>query len=288
MKYIFFGTPVFAARVLEGLCAAGISPLALICNPDRPMGRKKTITAPPAKQVAQKWDVMFLQPEKLEEAIDRIKGLQPEFFVVAAYGHILKKDVLDIPPLGTIGVHPSLLPELRGASPIQSAILRGDPETGISLYLLDEKMDHGPILAADKISVGENYYPELRDRLAELAGKMLIRILPLFKAGKITPKNQNHELATFTAKFSREDGFLDPVFLGAALRGESPDLVREINNKIHALATEPGTWTYARALAGLNSAPGTEVKILNSRIDGGKLILEKIQPAGKNPQNYRK
>src|SRR6266481_8138985 len=154
MKYVFFGTPEFAAIVLDELIAAGFLPDAIICNPDRPAGRKKVITPPPVKKlIAERGlesQTKILQPEKptpeLFKEFDDI-----DFFVVAAYAKIIPQSILDIPRLGAIGVHPSLLPKYRGSSPIQSAILAGEMETGVTLYMLDHKMDHGPMLAAERV-----------------------------------------------------------------------------------------------------------------------------------------
>jgi len=287
MKYVFLGSPNFAARVLRSAAGRGLIPIAVIANPDRPTGRKKTLTPPPAKLVAQEYGIPCFQPEKPAHIAEEMRNLAPDMMVVAAYSHILKNDFLKIPKMGTMGVHPSLLPELRGASPIQSAILRGDSETGVTLYLLDDKVDHGPVLAQKKVIIGNLYYQELENILADLGGEMLAETLPAYLNGKISARPQPISGATFTSKFSREDGFIDTALLRAALNGESLDAATEINNKIRALAREPGAWTNAKGLPGLNQLPETEVKILRSRIDGGKLIIEQVQAAGKNPQIYK-
>ncbi|MDP2598520.1 MAG: methionyl-tRNA formyltransferase, partial [Candidatus Liptonbacteria bacterium] len=152
-KYVFFGTPEFAAIVLDKLISAGFPPSAVVCNPDRPVGRKKIITPPATKsQIMVRGsrfmdEIKILQPEKLDSGFEhQISNIKPEFGIVAAYAKIIPKNIIELFPKGVIGVHPSLLPKYRGASPIQSAILDGEKEAGVTLYLLDEKMDHGPIL----------------------------------------------------------------------------------------------------------------------------------------------
>ncbi|PIU98594.1 methionyl-tRNA formyltransferase, partial [Candidatus Wolfebacteria bacterium CG03_land_8_20_14_0_80_40_12] len=190
MNYVFFGTPEFAAIILEKLINVGLLPQAIVCNPDKPVGRKKIVTPPPTKLV--------IRNQKIE---DRIKILQPEdldfkfqilnskfdFFIVAAYAKILPKGILNIPRLGTIGVHPSLLPKYRGPTPIQTAILNGDEETGASLFLLDEEIDHGKIISNEKLEMRNEDYKILSKKLAGLGAELLIKTLPDFMAGKITP-----------------------------------------------------------------------------------------------------
>ncbi|HTY40062.1 MAG TPA: methionyl-tRNA formyltransferase, partial [Candidatus Paceibacterota bacterium] len=176
MRLVFFGTPRFAEIVLQHLFAADIRPIALVANPDRPVGRKKVLTPPPTVQLVRDTcppkSVEVLQPETLDAAfISRLASLKPDVSVIAAYAKIIPLDLVELPRLGTLGVHPSLLPTLRGASPIASAILTGAERTGATIYRMDEKMDHGPILAArvlkdaDLSAIDE---PTLETKLAEL------------------------------------------------------------------------------------------------------------------------
>src|SRR3990167_5776499 len=161
MRYIFFVTPNFAAIILEKLIKSSLIPSAVVCNPDRPIGRKKNITPPPTKSLALHYNIPILQPEILTNNKLQITNYKPDFFVVAAFSKILSKEILQIPRLGTIGIHPSLLPKYRGATPIQTAILNGDTETGTTLYLIDEKIDHGAILAQRKLPIENLNYQEL-------------------------------------------------------------------------------------------------------------------------------
>jgi len=284
-KFVFFGTPEFAAIVLEKIIAAGFIPSAVLCNPDRPVGRKKIITPPPTKVLAEKNNIKVYQPEKLEIS-PPAGGLDLEigkidFAVVAAYSKIIPKKILEIPRLGTIGVHPSLLPKYRGASPIQSAILAGEKETGVTLFLTDEKVDHGPILAKRELTMtNDDDYDNLQKRLADLAADLLIETLPKFLTGEIKPRTQNESEATYTKKFRAEDGFVDLEILRQAQDGTSPGQPEIILRKIRALNPEPGVWTIIPPTGG-----GKRTKILEAEIANGKLRIKKIQIEGGKQKN---
>lgn len=282
MKYVFFGTPRFAAIIVDRLIRAGMPPAALVCNPDRPVGRKKIVTPPPTKLVATENEaaaITILQPEKLDEAfIETLHALQPDFFVVAAYAKIIPRDVLDIPRLGTLGTHPSLLPKYRGASPIQSVLLAGEKETGTTIYAMDEKMDHGAIYTQKRMAIadGENYLG-LEERLAQLSADALAATMPGFCAGTIQPYEQDENEATFTKKFTTEDGFVSEDDLRAAQSG-NVSLARAIFHKIKALNPEPGCWTMDN---------GKRVKLLEATIEGEILKLTTIQEEGQKARKYQ-
>ncbi|HQA96164.1 MAG TPA: methionyl-tRNA formyltransferase, partial [Candidatus Colwellbacteria bacterium] len=177
-NFVFFGTPEFAAIILKNLVKAGFVPKAVVANPDKPIGRKRVITPPPAKQIVldSGKNIKILQPEKITpEFLETLKSIPADFYLVAAYAKILPQELIDIPRLGVVGVHPSLLPELRGASPIQSAILEGKTRTGVSLFLIDALMDHGPVLRQKTIPIDPDDNSEtLTEKLAELSSKMLV------------------------------------------------------------------------------------------------------------------
>ena len=284
MRYVFFGSPKFAAIILEKLIDAGYIPTAVVCNPDRPVGRKKIITPPPVKAKIMNYElgimnkIKILQPEKLDEkfhnSLFKIHN-SFDFFVVAAYANIISKQILDIPKLGTIGVHPSILPKHRGSSPIQTAILNNDEKTGVALYLMNEKMDNGPIIAQSKIKITAQNYEKLSEELANNGADLLIETLPKFLRGEITPKKQDHNQATFTKKFTTQDAFIEPDELEKAIN-IGGEIAVKIYNKIRALNPEPGTWTLQQA----QSKP-QRMKILEAElIDDKKLKLKKIQYEG--------
>ncbi len=281
MKYVFFGTPEFAAGVLQKLIAANMPPDILVANPDRPFGRKQVITAPLTKQLIGESGlsdrVRILQPEKLSPVPQEIIDLKPDFFVVAAYAKILRPDILSIPRLGTIGVHPSLLPKFRGASPIQSALLSGEAKTGVALYRMGVGVDDGPVYKMQAFDIGERNYPELETALADLAGEMLVSFIPEFLADKATAVDQDEKAATLTRKFVSEDGFIELEYLLAALAGDKEKSL-DILRKIRALNPEPGTWTVK---------DGKRIKLLKAGLADGILKLELIQREGKTPEEYK-
>lgn len=281
-KFVFFGTPEFAAIILEKLIDGGFIPAAVVCNPDRPVGRKKIITAPPVKQIIRNEKlenrIEILQPENPSSLISHLSSLKSDFFVVAAYAKIIPEKLLEIPPLGVIGVHPSLLPKHRGASPIQSAILNGDEETGVSLYLLDDKMDHGPILAKSKLQIANSNCEELMRKLATAGGDLLVETLPKFLNGEIKPQPQNESEATYAKKFERSDAFIEPGDIREAEAGTNREKTAEIERKIRAFNPEPGAWTIR---------DGKQVKLLEAEVRDGKLILKKIQKEGEKPITLR-
>src|SRR3989344_2370441 len=210
MRYVFFGTPKFAATILEKLIDSGYIPDAVICNPDEPIGRKRILTPPPVKIIAKKFNFSIFQPLKLRgnlEFFDRIKKIKPDLAIVVAYGKIIPKEILGIPIYGFINVHGSLLPAYRGASPIQNAILNGEEKTGIILIKLDEEMDHGSIISNVECRISKiDTCETLSKKLAEMGGKLLIKTIPDYLAGKIKLIEQNHAKATYTAIIKKEDG----------------------------------------------------------------------------------
>ena len=276
MKFVFFGTPEFAAIIMEKLIKAGFVPEAVVCNPDKPVGRKKIITAPPVKTIAQKYNIPVLQPEKLSDVKSQLSDVNCQLFVVAAYSKIIPKEILEIPRLGTIGVHPSLLPKYRGATPIQTAILKGDEKTGTTLFLIDEKVDHGKIVASSKYqAISNDNYESLLKKLAELNANLLIEILPDIEEKIKNALPQDESQATYTKKFKTEDAFIKPEDLKRAENdGGRPTI--EIERKLRALNPEPGVWTIIN---------NKRVKILNARIQDNKLKLTRIQVEGKKPRS---
>ena len=277
MKYVFFGTPNFAARVLDGLINGGNPPSVLVCNPDKPVGRKKIITPPPTKQLILNREVpmKIFQPGSVKELSDLSDELfrECDFGVVAAYGQIIPRKVIDSARLGIIGVHPSILPKLRGASPIQGAILEGYEETGVSLFMLDEEVDHGPVLVQREISVGDYNYAKLEKRLADVGVELLLDTLPRFVTEKTELAAQNESEATYTAKYSASDGYVEPDELKTAETNGASAV--DISRKIRALNPEPGVYTVI---------DGKRTKLLGAELIDGKLKLTEIQKEGGLPR----
>ncbi len=283
MKFVFFGSPDFAAIVLGKLIDAGFAPLAVVCNPDKPVGRKQVITPPPVKVLAEKHGIPVIQLEKLDVTSYKLKVPSCDFAVVAAYSKIIPKDIIDIPKLGTIVVHPSLLPKYRGATPIQSAILSGEQTTGTTLFLIDEKVDHGAIIATRNLPIATNdNYEILSKKLAELSGDLLAETLPKFIAGEIKSQEQTHNEATFTKKFTTEDGFVKPEDLEEA-QSKGGSIAVEIERKIRALNPDPGVWTFGLKTP-FRMSENKRIKLLEGRLSPtGFVVLIKVQVEGRKP-----
>ena len=255
LKIVFFGTSAFAVSSLSGLIENGMSPVAVITSPDRLAGRGKKMKTSPVKKFclsgsqvanAAAWKPGFqvVQPEKIDqEFIEELKKIHPEIGVIASYGKILPKALIEIFPKGILNIHPSLLPKYRGASPIQEIILNGETETGVSIILLDEKMDHGSILSQTKFGASDvpNFvsrdlsditYQALHDSLAKLGAELLIETISKWMTGEITPHPQDDSRATFTKLIKKDDGKID-----------WSKKAEEIERMVRAYNPWPGTWT---------------------------------------------
>jgi methionyl-tRNA formyltransferase len=206
------GSPAFAVPTLRALVDAGHQVSLAVTQPPHPAGRGRHLTEPPGALAARELGVPVFQPERVRraDAVERIREEAPTAIVIAAYGQLLPRSILDIPRLGCINVHPSLLPRHRGPSPIPAAILAGDTATGASIMLLDEGMDSGPVLATREVPIAdEDDAVTLGPRLAELGARLLIDTLPHWAAGDIEPKPQNDAEASYSHLLRREDGVLD-------------------------------------------------------------------------------
>lgn len=257
MKIVFFGTPDFSAKFLSALIAdQDFSVVAVVCQPDAPVGRKKIITAPETKTLALKNSIPVLQPDKLKnsEIVEQLSTLEADLFVVVAYGRIIPENILKLAKLGTINVHPSLLPKYRGPSPIQSAIVNGETETGISIMLLDALMDHGPILAQAKIKLSTDETPEsLRIKAVEIGAPLLVDSLKKFSQGQIVPTPQDDNQATICKLLTRDDGRIN--------WSRTAD---QIDAQIRGLTPWPGTWT---------TWNNVQVKIIKAKISAESLVV---------------
>ncbi len=277
-KIVFFGTPQISVFVLEELEKKDIVPNLIVTTPDKKRGRKMLLTPSEVKVWAENNNVPTLQTDKItNEFIEELKQKAPhsgwDVFIVAAYGKLLPKQLLEIPKHGVVNVHPSLLPRLRGASPIRGAILADDKEVGVSVMLIDEKMDHGPILSQEKVEILEwpPHGKELDEILARLGGNLLADTLPKWIEGKITPQEQDHNKATFTKKITKEDGLID---LDA-------DPYQNLL-KIRAYEGWPGTYFFTQI-----GEKTTRIKIIDAELKEGKLNIIRVIPEGKKEIDYK-
>jgi len=211
MRIVFMGTPDFAVPCLEELINEGHEIVGVFTQPDKPVGRKRIITAPPVKQVALENNLEVFQPEKMRDGIafSIIEKLGPELIVVVAYGKILPKEILDFPKYGCINIHGSLLPKLRGAAPIQWSVINGCKETGVTSMQMDEGLDTGDMLIKGVLEIGENETAgELHDRLSVLGADILEETIEALQNGELSPEKQNHDEFTYAPMLSKE---LSPI-----------------------------------------------------------------------------
>lgn len=212
MRVVFMGTPEFAATPLEMLIKENIDIIAVVTQPDRPVGRKRIITPPPVKALAMKYNIPVYQPEKVrdEDFIKALDSFKPDLIAVVAFGQILPRQVLEIPKIGCINVHASLLPKYRGAAPIQWAIINGEKVTGVTTMWMDEGLDTGDIFLQEPIEIREDWTAlDLSKELSVLGGKLLLTTLEHIKSGKIIKKPQDNEKATYAPILKKEIGKID-------------------------------------------------------------------------------
>ena len=212
MRVIFMGSPEFAVPHLEHLILNQYQVVAVYTQPDRPAGRGRALAPPPVKRAALAWGLSVVQPASLREAgvVEQLTGLHPDVIVVAAFGQILPRSVLGIPRFGCINVHPSLLPGFRGASPVASAILAGDEFTGVSIMLMDEGLDTGPVLARAQIPVSvQDTTGSLTTKLSLIGARLLQEVLSYWSRGELTPQPQNEAEATYSGSITKEQGEID-------------------------------------------------------------------------------
>jgi methionyl-tRNA formyltransferase len=291
MRVIFLGTPEFAAIPLEALASdRRYEVVGVITQPDRPAGRGRAPEPPPAKQAALRLGIPVLQPETLRDpaAVAALAELRPDAGVVAAYGEILRKNVLALPPLGYLNIHPSLLPRQRGPAPVAGAILAGDAETGVSVMLLESKMDAGPILAQRCIPLpADARAGALTADLFRLGAAMLLEALAQYAGGVLEPRPQDESQATYTSLIQKSDGAVDwsrpAVQIERMTRAYDPWPGAQT-----AWRGQPLKLIAARAHADWpgGAAPGTLLAIDSGTwvaTGAGALELLVVQPAGKRP-----
>ena len=240
LRIVFMGTAELACPNLRALHSQpDFETIAVVTQPDRPQGRNLEVQGSAVKQVALSTGLPVLQPERARESqfLDQLRDLKPDLVVVVAYGQILPQALLDLPRFGCLNVHTSLLPKYRGAAPIQWALLNGDSETGVTIMKMDAGLDTGPILAMKRTAVlPEDDAETLHDKLGALGAELLIPTIREFVAGKIEPKLQPAEGASYARKIKKEDGRIDWT-----------QSARAILNRIRAFTPWPGAFTFLQA-----------------------------------------
>jgi len=288
MKVVFMGTPDFAVPVLDAVIKAGHEVGYVVTQPDKAKNRGKKIQFTPVKELAVANHIPVLQPERIRtspETMELLQAYQPDIVVVVAYGQIIQKELLDLPKYGCVNVHASLLPKLRGASPIHHAILQGEEETGVTIMQMAEGLDTGDMLTRVSLPIDGMNCETLHDKLAEMGAKLLVDTLPLIEAGKVIPERQDDALSSYAGLISKKDGMIDFA--------KTPE---EIERQIRAFDPWPGAycaykgetmklWKAECLEQKSDAVPGTIVNVSDAGVDiccGGRLLrVTEIQMPGK-------
>jgi methionyl-tRNA formyltransferase len=286
-KIVFMGTPDFSVPILRRLVKEGYDIVGVVTQPDRPKGRKKTLTPPPVKVEAENHGIKVLQPEKIRNEVEDVLSLEPDLIVTAAFGQILPKELLEAPKFGCINVHASLLPELRGGAPIHYSILQGKDKTGITIMYMAEKLDAGDILTQTEVKIEErDTVGSLHDKLSEAGVKLLSETIPQLLEGKLTPKKQDDTKATFASNIKREQEKVDWTKSGEEIYNQ----IRGLNPWPVAFTTYENQplklWWGEKMPSKNDSSPGTIIGIDHDGFvvaTGNKTAIKitELQPSGK-------
>lgn len=291
-KIIFMGTPEISSKVLEGLVLDGYNIVAVIAQPDRPTGRKKILTPVPTKVVAGEYNIPVYQPEKIRKDYEFVRELHPDLILTLAYGQIVPQGLLDIPTLGCINLHGSLLPKYRGAAPIQYALLNNEKVTGMTLMRMVKEMDAGEMYATEEVEIDEDdNSTSLFNKMGDAALRLSLRVLPLYLEGKLPGTPQDESLVTFAPSIKPEEEKID--------LGKTKE---QIFGQIRALSEVPGAYLYLDELKlkiykakivsdEVSDEVGKIIKAdkngLYLQLSNGVLALLVLQKEGKNQMDYK-
>ena len=285
-RIIFMGTPDFACPTLQSLIERGENLVAVVTQPDRPKGRGQKLMPPPVKELAERHGIPVYQPPKVRDPgfVDIIRELAPDVIVVVAFGQILPKALLDIPPHGCINVHASLLPRYRGAAPLNWCIINGETETGVTTMLMDVGLDTGDMLLIRKTALDENEdIQSLHDRMSAMGADLLAETLDRLMAGDLVPQPQDNSASCYAPMLKKDDGIIT----------WDAD-ARTIHNQVRGLAVWPGACTvidgqvlkiFRTSIGNGSGEPGTVLQAAKGRLEvacrSGSLFLQELQLAGK-------
>ncbi|MDZ4227352.1 MAG: methionyl-tRNA formyltransferase, partial [Patescibacteria group bacterium] len=277
IRFAFFGTPHLATVFLDDLEKSGLVPSLVVTTPDAPQGRGKVLASPPIKEWAESRGIRTVQPETLDDDFaEQLSAAVWDVFVVIYYGKILPKGMLEIPKRGTLNIHFSLLPRWRGTSPVRAAIANDDGEIGTSIILLDEQIDHGPVIAQKRIAMlqPDGGWPPSASDAEETAthesARLLAQVMPAWISGEIEAREQNHDLATHCPAYTKDDGLLD-------LYGDAYKNLL----KIRAFDSTVGTHAFFE-----RGGKRLRVQILEAHLDGKTLVIDLVKPEGKREMSY--
>ncbi len=291
-RIVFMGSPEFALPTLRAL-AENFSVVGVVTQPDRPAGRGRKLAPPPVKILAQELGLPLIQPRRLKEpeAMQQLAAWWPDLIVVAAFGQILRRNVLELPPRGCLNVHASLLPRWRGAAPIHAAILHGDTQTGVTIMQMDPGLDTGPILTQRATPITpQDTAGRLSERLAQMGAELLIETIPGYLSGAIQPQAQDDSLATHAPRLKKSAGELD--FTRPA---------DYLERQVRAMHPWPGAYllwggnrlrVHRATPKGVPHPPPAGTRLIHNGLPAvaaadGILLLEEVQPAGKRPMSGR-
>lgn len=297
MKVVFFGTPDFVLPILEALHQTkNVEIAAVVTAPDQPVGRHGILTTTPVKIWAKQKHISVIDSASLIQIIEAIQKIKPQLGILAAYGKIIPPKLMNLFPKGILVIHPSLLPKYRGPTPVPVAILAGEKETGVTIIKMDEKVDHGPIVAQFKDEIKpEDTAETLLVRLFAAVAESLVTILPAYVENRIKMRTQDNRQATYTKILKREDGYIDL---------ESPPPPETVDRMIRAYHPWPGVWTWVEIPNKEKPGPkGPEfiqkrLKILKAHLEekpvfnlisfnGKQLIIDQVQLEGKKPVSFK-
>ncbi len=290
MRIVYLGTPDFSVLPLKKLVESGYSVVGVVCNKDKPVGRKQILTPPPVKVLAEELSLPVFQYDKIRvEGVEDLKRLKPDLMITCAFGQILSQEILDIPKLGVINIHASLLPKYRGASPIHYAVLNGEKTTGITIMKTDIGIDTGDIILQKSIDINDNETcGELFERLSVLGADSLIEALPEIISGNAKFIKQDDNLATHTKIIKKENALID-----------WSDSAENIYNKIRAFNPSPVAFCYLQGnpfkiycaeVVDMKGKCGQIIKADNELViacSKGALSLKTVQKAGSKPMNIQ-
>ncbi|WP_407857186.1 methionyl-tRNA formyltransferase [Enterococcus hailinensis] len=294
-KIVFMGTPAFSVPILESLIEAGYDIAAVVTQPDRPVGRKKIITPTPVKEAAVKHDLLVLQPEKISGSpeMEKIKELAPDLLITAAFGQFLPEKLLQVPKLGAINVHASLLPKYRGGAPVHYSIMEGDSETGVTIMEMIKKMDAGGIFSQKKIAITkQDDVGTMFEKLSVVGRDLLLETLPKIISGELKPVPQNEAEVTFSPNISREQEAIDWNKTAEAVDNQ----VRGMHPWPVAFTTFEGARWKIYHVTPLDEQttelPGTIIARTKKALhiacgQGTVLAIDELQPAGKAKQTVQ-
>ncbi len=276
--FVFFGTSRFSVTLLEELKNTfSSSPSLIVTTPDRKVGRKQVLTSSPVKMWAEQNNIPVIQPEKLKDESFKEKLTPYSLFIVASYGKIIPKEILDIPLHGILNVHPSILPKYRGASPIQYQIMNDEKDIGTTIMLMDEDMDHGNIISQTRLTFSENEFPAnyktVEEKLAIISAALLAKIVPMWISKTISTTTQNHQDATYTNIIKKEDGEIK--------LSENQEEAYKNYLKYLAFSEWPKTFFFFE-----KDGKKLRAIIVDASFENGLFMIKKVIPEGKNEMSY--